>query len=88
MHFCRFLIDIRWLKQWKKYVGYDARETAMYGEEAANPGPIDNSNLLEGVLVMFAFLVVSTDLVKFFALLQKPKILKMYKATVTVYTRV
>ena len=54
---CRFLIDVRWLKQWKKYVGYDARETSMFGEEAANPGPIDNSNLLEGAAVVFTFLV-------------------------------
>jgi len=67
----RFLIDIRWLKQWKKYVGYDARETSMFGEEAANPGPIDNSNLLEGVLVVSAFLGIRIDFVKLFAALQK-----------------
>jgi len=45
---CRYLIDVRWLKLWKKYVGYDEWESGMIGEESANPGPIDNSNLLEG----------------------------------------
>jgi len=44
----RFLIDVRWFKQWKKYVGYDEWETSMVGENVANPGPIDNSNLFKG----------------------------------------
>jgi len=43
----------------------------MFGEEAANPGPIDNSNLLEGVLVVSAFLGIRIDFVKLFAALQK-----------------
>jgi len=50
---CRYLIDVRWLKLWKKYVGYDEWESGMIGEETANPGPIDNSNLLEGVNACF-----------------------------------
>ena len=54
---CRYMIDIRWLKQWKKYVGYDEWETGMIGEDTANPGPIDNSNLLEGDTVVLTFLV-------------------------------
>ena len=44
----RFLIDVRWFKQWKKYVGYDEWEKSMVGENVANPGPIDNSNLFKG----------------------------------------
>jgi len=58
---CRYLIDIRWLKQWKKYVGYDEWETDMVAEESANPGPIDNSNLLEGAGHIPLFLVINND---------------------------
>jgi len=53
--YCRYLIDVRWLKLWKKYVGYDEWETGMVGEESANPGPIDNSNLLEGASSVFCY---------------------------------
>ena len=41
----RNLIDLRWLKQWKKYVGYDTENPFVVGEELNDPGPIDNSNL-------------------------------------------
>ncbi|KAF8782774.1 Ubiquitin carboxyl-terminal hydrolase 15 like protein [Argiope bruennichi] len=40
------LIDNKWFKQWKKYVGYDNWETANVGDRATHPGPIDNSPLL------------------------------------------
>ncbi|ELU01020.1 hypothetical protein CAPTEDRAFT_191893, partial [Capitella teleta] len=46
--FCfRFLVDAKWFKQWKKYVGYDNWDVSLAGEESANPGPIDNSPLME-----------------------------------------
>ena len=53
MHLCvcmcfRYLIDIRWLKQWKKYVGYDPWDQLAYGLASANPGPLDNSALFRG----------------------------------------
>ena len=41
----RYLVDCRWLKQWKKYVGYDTWDQFGVGEELNNPGPIDNSSL-------------------------------------------
>lgn len=41
-------MDIRWFKQWKKYVGYDSWDTLNAGDETYNPGPIDNSALLKG----------------------------------------
>ena len=44
----RYLVDIRWMKQWKKYVGYDAWDQSSAGKESANPGPLDNSNLFKG----------------------------------------
>lgn len=42
-----FLIDNKWFKQWKKYVGYDSWETCGIGEETSHPGPIDNTLLLK-----------------------------------------
>ena len=51
MHVCvgvGILIGMRWFKQWKKYVGFDDCESNVVGEESANPGPIDNSDLFEG----------------------------------------
>ena len=39
-------LDVRWMKQWKKYVGFDTWDRSEVGEESANPGPIDNSNLI------------------------------------------
>ena len=44
----RYLVDVRWMKQWKKYVGYDQWDQSNAGLDSANPGPIDNSNLFKG----------------------------------------
>ena len=44
----RYFIDIRWLKQWKKYVGYDPWDQLAYGLASANPGPVHNSALFRG----------------------------------------
>ena len=44
----RYLIDIRWMKQWKMFVGYNQWDQSNAGVETANPGPIDNSNLFKG----------------------------------------
>uniref|UniRef100_A0AAY5EUH7 Ubiquitin carboxyl-terminal hydrolase n=1 Tax=Electrophorus electricus TaxID=8005 RepID=A0AAY5EUH7_ELEEL len=40
-----FLIDSRWFKQWKKYVGFDSWDMYNVGERNLYPGPIDNSGL-------------------------------------------
>ncbi|KAL3853771.1 hypothetical protein ACJMK2_017284 [Sinanodonta woodiana] len=40
-----YLIDTKWFKQWKKYVGYDAWDSDSVGEES--PGPVDNKNLFK-----------------------------------------
>ena len=42
----RYLVDVKWMKQWKKYVGYDQSEQKYAGLEAAHPGPVDNATLL------------------------------------------
>ena len=44
----RFLVDVKWLKQWKKYVGYDQWDQYHVGQVSANPGPINNANLFNG----------------------------------------
>ncbi|XP_062977132.1 ubiquitin carboxyl-terminal hydrolase 4 isoform X3 [Elgaria multicarinata webbii] len=40
-----YLIDSRWFKQWKKYVGFDSWDLYNVGEPNLFPGPIDNSGL-------------------------------------------
>ncbi|KAL2803833.1 ubiquitin carboxyl-terminal hydrolase 4 isoform b, partial [Daubentonia madagascariensis] len=40
-----YLIDSRWFKQWKKYVGFDSWDMYNVGEHHLFPGPIDNSGL-------------------------------------------
>ncbi|XP_023375286.1 ubiquitin carboxyl-terminal hydrolase 4 [Otolemur garnettii] len=40
-----YLIDSRWFKQWKKYVGFDSWDVYNVGEHNLFPGPIDNSGL-------------------------------------------
>ena len=44
----RLLVDVKWMKQWKKYVGYDHWQQNYAGQETANPGPVDNAALLKG----------------------------------------
>ncbi|XP_039189947.1 ubiquitin carboxyl-terminal hydrolase 4 [Crotalus tigris] len=40
-----YLIDSRWFKQWKKYVGFESWDLYNVGEPNLFPGPIDNSGL-------------------------------------------
>ncbi|XP_051873896.1 ubiquitin carboxyl-terminal hydrolase 4 isoform X2 [Pristis pectinata] len=44
-----YLIDSRWFKQWKKYVGFDNWDMYNVGERGMFPGPIDNSGLFAEV---------------------------------------
>lgn len=43
-----YLIDSKWFKQWKKYVGFESWEADKAGIESIHPGPIDNSGLFKG----------------------------------------
>ncbi|XP_023591897.1 ubiquitin carboxyl-terminal hydrolase 15 isoform X11 [Trichechus manatus latirostris] len=43
-----YLVDSRWFKQWKKYVGFDSWDKYQMGDQNVYPGPIDNSGLLKG----------------------------------------
>uniref|UniRef100_A0A8V5GKC6 Ubiquitin carboxyl-terminal hydrolase n=1 Tax=Melopsittacus undulatus TaxID=13146 RepID=A0A8V5GKC6_MELUD len=40
-----YLVDSRWFKQWKKYVGFDSWDMFGTGDPSLFPGPIDNSGL-------------------------------------------
>ncbi|NXG38708.1 UBP4 hydrolase, partial [Dromaius novaehollandiae] len=40
-----YLVDSRWFKQWKKYVGFDCWDMFGVGEPSLFPGPVDNSGL-------------------------------------------
>ncbi|KAM4651595.1 ubiquitin carboxyl-terminal hydrolase 4 [Discoglossus pictus] len=40
-----YLVDSRWFKQWKKYVGFDSWDMYNVGESSLYPGPVDNSGL-------------------------------------------
>ena len=46
---CRYLVDCRWFKQWKKFVGFDTWDQFGVGDQANNPGPLDNSSLFSGI---------------------------------------
>jgi hypothetical protein len=48
--FFRYLVDSRWFKQWKKYVGFDSWDKYQMGDQNVYPGPIDNSGLLKGII--------------------------------------
>uniref|UniRef100_A0A8C1ECB4 Ubiquitin carboxyl-terminal hydrolase 15 n=1 Tax=Cyprinus carpio carpio TaxID=630221 RepID=A0A8C1ECB4_CYPCA len=39
-----YLVDSRWFKQWKKYVGFDSWDKYQMGEQHVYPGPVDNSD--------------------------------------------
>uniref|UniRef100_A0A8V5GCX5 ubiquitinyl hydrolase 1 n=1 Tax=Melopsittacus undulatus TaxID=13146 RepID=A0A8V5GCX5_MELUD len=40
-----YLVDIRWFRQWKKYVGFDSWDMFGTGDPSLFPGAIDNSLL-------------------------------------------
>uniref|UniRef100_UPI00398F05F1 ubiquitin carboxyl-terminal hydrolase 15-like isoform X3 n=1 Tax=Pristiophorus japonicus TaxID=55135 RepID=UPI00398F05F1 len=42
-----YLVDSRWFKQWKKYVGFDSWDKYQMGDQNVYPGPVDNSGLLK-----------------------------------------
>ena len=42
---------MKWLKQWKKYTGYDSWDQHTAGEASAHPGPIDNNDLFKGSIL-------------------------------------
>ena len=44
----RYIVDVNWLKEWKKYVGYNFLYESSAGQEYANPGPVETSILLKG----------------------------------------
>ena len=49
----RYLVDQRWFKQWKIYVGYDYWDQWNTGIKIRNPGPVDNGRLFKGNKLIF-----------------------------------
>ncbi|CAC5359253.1 Ubiquitin carboxyl-terminal hydrolase 4,Ubiquitin carboxyl-terminal hydrolase 15 [Mytilus coruscus] len=43
----RYVLDTKWFKRWKKYVGYESCDAFNVGQQESHPGPIDNLPLLE-----------------------------------------
>ena len=50
----RYLIDCKWLKQWKICTNFDDWNHTSAGE----PGPIDNTNLYKGTCICVFILVL------------------------------
>ena len=47
----RYLVDVRWLKQWKLYVGFGISNQQQIGSQNAHPGSVDNSCLFQSMYV-------------------------------------
>ncbi|XP_039414774.1 ubiquitin carboxyl-terminal hydrolase 4 isoform X3 [Corvus cornix cornix] len=43
-----YLVESRWFKQWKKYVGFDSWDMFGAGDPNLFPGPVDNAGLFPG----------------------------------------
>ncbi|KAM4893875.1 ubiquitin carboxyl-terminal hydrolase 4 isoform 1-T1 [Sylvia borin] len=43
-----YLVESRWFKQWKKYVGFDTWDMFGAGDPNLFPGPVDNAGLFPG----------------------------------------
>ena len=49
-------MDVRWFKQWKKYVGFDQWDTHNMGDQSVHPGAIDNSSLFKRNLFSYIYI--------------------------------
>ena len=58
--FARYLVDQRWLEQWKKFVGFDSRDLRSAAKQEAHPGPVDNAKLLKCTVQSFTTSTVPT----------------------------
>jgi hypothetical protein len=47
--FFRYLVDVTWFNQWKKFVAWDQGDSNHVGDPNSNPGHIDNAPLLKGI---------------------------------------
>ena len=58
--FARYLVDQRWLKQWKKYSGFESWDLRSAGKQEAHPGPIDNVNLFKCIIILIIIVLQSS----------------------------
>lgn len=49
----RYLVDIHWFNQWKKYVAWDGWDSTQIGDPSSHPGHIDNSSLINGMTMVY-----------------------------------
>lgn len=42
---CRYLVDVNWMKLWKKYTGYAKNDQSSAGQRSYFPGPVETSSL-------------------------------------------
>ncbi|XP_053390830.1 uncharacterized protein LOC123544465 [Mercenaria mercenaria] len=57
-----YILDEKWFKQWKSYVGYESWDHYNVGEQSAHPGPIDNTPVLqEGTVKLEMHLIDDLD---------------------------
>lgn len=84
----RFLIDSRWFKQWKKYVGFDSWDMYIVGERSLFPGPIDNSGLFSGTCsyLFWRILDCKGTLCKIFAYKSSHLHINMQLVDIHIYT--
>ena len=55
--FSRYLVDVTWFNQWKKFVAWDQGDSNQVGDPNSNPGHIDSSVLLKGMLNFVSILL-------------------------------
>ena len=54
--FYRFLVDLKWFKKWKKYVGFESYDVRFTGKREFFPGLIDNSALFKSMNFLMTFI--------------------------------
>ena len=47
--FSRLLVDLKWFKKWKKYIGFESYDVRFTGKRVFFPGSIDNSALFKSM---------------------------------------
>ena len=62
--FASYLVYQPWLKQWKKYVGFESWDLRYVGKQEVHPGPADNFNLFKCILIII-FLAILVFLISF-----------------------
>lgn len=72
---CRYLVDVRWMKAWKKYTGYDQLGQSSAKQTGFHPGFLHTSDLLAGETpIVMVVALCSLDLVIYLPDIEKEKL--------------